>query len=70
MSTAQRAPRLKESLIRVEGETHTGWVDHNVVDDICVGDLVDIDDDLVDVDVIDGNKLLDDCLLDESGCID
>ena len=44
--------------------THVGWEDvDDVVDDIGVCNFVHVDDDLVDVDVVDGHVLLDDCLL-------
>lgn len=45
-------------------------LDNNVVDDVCVGDLIDVDSDLVDVDVVDGHILLNDSLLNKVGCID
>lgn len=50
--------------------THARRVDDDVVDDILVGDLIDVHNDLVDIDVVDSHKLLDDGLLHEGRGID
>ena len=58
-------------MVRSEAKwTHRGGQDvHDVVDDGLVGDLVDVDDHLVDVDVVDRHVLVDDGLLYKGRCV-
>ena len=62
-STEESPSRSSLCLAR---NAHRGWVDYDGV----VGDVVNVDDDGVDIDVVDGDELLDDYVLDECGCID